>query len=336
MAYTMKSMKNTKPQLLIAREYLEEAVRAVNAAKTHINLLTMVMANDDVTEPLIDALCAAAERGVTVNVAVDIFAYAEIGGHLRFHTKVSPQVRPVSQLETRLKASGAKFLWLGQYSLSIFSGRTHSKWLIVDDTLYSFGGVNLFKRGINHADFMLKVHDAKLARTLSHEQQRIAVADRHESVYRSRSLPTAYGTLMIDGGLFGESLIYRRVCALTRQAKRVTYVSQYCPTGTLGRLLKRTDSRLYFNPWNKARSFDQLLIRLGGRLSGHTTAYEHTPYLHAKFMLFELTDGQMVAICGSHNFSHAGVWLGTREIALETQSPDILQQLQRFLNDCIA
>jgi len=43
----------------------------------------MIIVEDEATRALIDVLCHAAERGVSVTVAADMFTYTEIGGHFR-------------------------------------------------------------------------------------------------------------------------------------------------------------------------------------------------------------------------------------------------------------
>lgn len=74
-------------------------------------------------------------------------------------------------------------------------------------------------------------------------------------------------------------------------------------------------------------------IRLGMFVSGHTTLYTGSRYLHAKCMIFDMKDGRRIAITGSHNFSNVGVALGTREIALQTENPEVISQLENFITD---
>lgn len=332
----MISMPSTTPQLLLAEEYLVNAIQAVQKAKNHIYLLTMIITNDEVIEPLIDALVEASKRGVTVNVAADIFTYAEIGGHFKLNTQHSPRTKPATTLKKRLQKAGVAFRWLGRSSTSILNGRTHCKWLVVDDTVFSFGGVNLFAGGIKSNDFMFKLVDADLAQILIDAQTRIIKADRNNRLQHSRKKPISVGTLYLDGGILGDSMIYRRACALTKKSESVVYVSQYCPTGRLGRLLKQTNNKLYFNHWNKTTSINALTIRIGSFLSGHQTLYNRAKYLHAKVIIFKLHDGKKVALTGSHNFSHGGVWLGTRENTVETDDPKIISQLERFIEEHVA
>jgi cardiolipin synthase len=141
---------------------------------------------------------------------------------------------------------------------------------------------------------------------------------------------------LIDGGLFGDSIIYRRACSLAKKSKRVILVSQYCPTGRLARYIKNAESsELYFNHWRKAKWLNRLIIRLGMFFSQLTTGYHRRPYLHAKFIIFELKNGKKVAISGSHNFLNGGVLLGTREIAIETTDKAIIKQLEKFFIDYV-
>jgi cardiolipin synthase len=296
----------------------------------------MVVADDSSTDELIDALSEAAERGVSVEVAADIFTYGELGGFF-FPTRYrSKQSRATTQMSRRFKKSGVKFTWLGRSRATVFSGRTHAKWCMVDDTVYSFGGVNMYQKGIEGNDYMFKIDDGILADKLVDEYHRLARADAGDYSYRSHSFKHGADTVLIDGGFIGDSIIYRRACKLATEASSVLLVSQYCPTGKLGRLLKDTDCKLYFNPPANASALNRIVIRTGVFFSGHKTLYTKSRYLHAKFMIFTMPDGRKVALTGSHNFVHGGVLLGTREIALQTENPQTVAQLEDFCRNYVA
>lgn len=325
-----------KAQLLLPNDYLSDATDKITHATTRVCLLTMIIVDDEKTNLLIDALCAAAERGIPVTVAADMFTYTEIGGHFRFNTRRSKKVRHLTTMQHRLQKCGVTFRWLGAVASSLINGRTHSKWLVVDDYVYAFGGVNLYSLGLCNVDFMLGMKDTLLADHLAAEEHHILQADHDAHAYRSHKFGDDTTQVLIDGGFSGDSIIYRHACRLAAKASAITYVSQFCPTGKLGRLLEKTDSTLYFNPWNQATSLNALAIRMGSALSGLKTCYRHKEYIHSKFMIFTLADGSKRAITGSHNFSAAGVWLGTREVALETSDPHIIKQLERFVAKHIA
>lgn len=324
------------PKLLLPLEYVADVTKHIKNATHRVSLLSMVVADDSSTDELIDALAEAAQRGVSVEVAADIFTYGELGGFF-FPTKYrSRQSRATTRLSRRFIASGVKFTWLGKSRATIFSGRTHVKWCMVDDTVYSFGGVNLYQKGIDCNDYMFKIVDEELADKLVDEYHRLAKADAGDYSYRSHSFSHGLDSILIDGGFIGDSIIYRRACKLADEASRILLVSQYCPTGKLGRLLQKTDSQLYFNPPSNATRLNRLVIRVGMYFSKNATLYNKSRYLHAKFMIFDMPDGRRVALTGSHNFVKAGVLLGTREIALETENPQTIKQLEDFWRDYVA
>ncbi len=324
------------PKLLLPVAYVKDVTKHIRNATRRVSLLSMVVADDSSTDDLIDALSEAARRGVLVEVAADIFTYGELGGFFfptRYRTK---QARATTLMSRRFTKSGVKFTWLGRSRTTIFSGRTHVKWCIVDDTVYTFGGVNMYQKGINGNDYMFKIDDDTLADTLVAEYHRLIRADAGDYSYRSHGFKIGADTVLIDGGFFGDSIIYRHACALTAEATSVLLVSQYCPTGKLSRLLKTTDSHLYFNPPANASPINRAIIRTGMFFSKHTTLYTKSQYLHAKFMIFDMPDGRRVALTGSHNFVLAGVLLGTREIALQTENPQTIKQLEDFWRKFVA
>lgn len=319
------------PTLLPAADYLPEATEAINNAKTRILFMALMITNDNVTDKFVEALGNAAERGVEVVVAADLFTYGELGGHfvpLKFFTKES---RGTTAMVRRLKSKGVKFDWLGRFSATPFTGRTHIKALVIDDVVYSFGGINLYgKEVLSNADYMFRCKDERLADDIVHECSQITKADRSNYAYRSHKFNYGDNLVLTDGGFQGDSIIYRRACELARKAEKILLVSQYCPTGKLGRIIKQKDTKLYFNRPELASPINRAVIGIGTFFSGHKTLYTRNNYLHAKFIIYTMPDGSKVALTGSHNFVYGGVLLGTREIALETKDPKIIKQLEKF------
>lgn len=327
---------NTAFQLLHAKDYVADAARTVRRAKHRVYLMTLVLIDEDQTHDLLEAIRDAAKRGVDVVVAADYFTVTEHGGFSAIRL-VKNRVLGARRLEQSFEHAGGRFEWLGRDSMSLYSGRTHSKWLVVDDICYSFGGVNLYNLGVESTDYMLKKTDPVVADQLAYEQLRIMTASRRRHAYRSHSLTIPTGRILIDGGFVGDSVIYRRACSLVAQAKSVVYVSQFAPNGRLGRRLKRGGASLYFNPWQQADGFNgRLFIRLSAFLAGHKTLYRKKQFLHAKFLLCTMPDGRKVVLTGSHNFANGGIWLGTREIALESSDPALVNQIEQFFQREIA
>lgn len=305
-------------------------------ATDRIYLISMVIADHDLTHELIHELEQAAKRGIKVVVAADVFTYGEVSGGFLPVRYYSRGVKETNHMVKALKKAGVHFSWLGRARMTVFSGRTHSKWCVVDDTIFGFGGVNLYGEGIDNVDYMFRLKNATLADRLVQEQQRIQTAERKSSNYPSVAYEYNGSTVLIDGGIIGQSVIYRRAIELAEKATRITFVSQYCPTGKLSRILKKKDVNLYFNRPLQAESLNRIVLRAAIFFTGLKTQYKNARYLHAKCIIFTMKDGSKVAITGSHNFAYTGVLLGTREIAMETSNPQVIKQLETFIKKEVA
>ena len=179
---------------------------------------------------------------------------------------------------------------------------------------------------------MIRLTNRELAEQLFTQHLRMLRADLSGHALRHHTLKIDnQSTALIDGGLIGDSVIYRRACDLANQATTITLVSQYCPTGKLNRILRSKGATLYFNHWRNAAWVNKVIIQIGMTLTHQQSLYSHNRYLHAKFILFTMPGGKKIAITGSHNFMFGSVILGTREVALETSDPVIIKQLEHFL-----
>lgn len=323
-------------KLISPTQYVREAAEAATKATTRIYLMSMVIADHEATRPLISALEKAAERGVEVVIAADIFTYGEVSGGFLPFRYYSHGARTTNRMVKTLKKAGVKFHWLGRGRITLYHGRTHSKWCVVDDTLFTFGGVNLYDEGIQNIDYMFRHTDAKLADRIVEEQKRVQKAELRSNNYPSVAHEHGDMNVLIDGGIIGQSVIYRRAVELAEKAAHITFVSQYCPTGKLSRILKKKPTTLYYNRPLQADGLNRIVIRIGQFASGLKTSYTKARYLHAKCIIFTFEDGSKAAITGSHNFAYTGVLLGTREVALETRNSKIIAQLETFIKNEVA
>src|SRR5690606_20413716 len=191
------------------------------------------------------------------------FTFKELSKSARGFSYFQSQLREMRKTKQRLERSGVSVRWLGQFGATLFSRRTHIKWSIVDDTVYSFGGINIHKNEMQNIDFIFKTDNQRLAERLSAEHELVISTDKAGRAYPSHTFGVDKGAVLIDGGRMFDSTIYKRACNLTEQAERVVFVSQYCPTGKLSRLLKHKPSKIYFNRWqNVDEKFSSLLIRI--------------------------------------------------------------------------
>lgn len=323
-------------KLISPTQYIREATEAVQKATKHVYLMSMVIADHESTHPLIVALEEAAKRGVKVQVAADIFTYGEVSGGFLPFRYYNRGTRDTNRMVKTLKRAGVSFHWLGRGHITVYSGRTHSKWCVVDDTIFTFGGVNLYEEGIQNIDYMFRYKDEILAERIIQEQIRVQKAENRQNNYHSVAYEHGDMTVLIDGGIIGQSVIYRRAVELAEKAAHITFVSQYCPTGKLARVLKKKPVKLYYNRPLQAEGLNRIAIRAGQFVTGLKTSYKKARYLHAKCIIFTMKDGSKVAITGSHNFAYTGVLLGTREIALETRDPKIIAQLEKFIEKEVA
>ena len=327
-------IKKKNPVLLIAEDYVPDLASKINAAEQRVNMIaTTFRADDERTENVIAELeHASSERGIPVSICADSFTYLEPKEFILRSPRRQPS-RAVSamKLERRLKKSGIAFRWLGQKANVLMTGRTHSKWSVVDDIVYACGGVNMDHESLTNIDYMFRFENKELADKLSAEQYRIARADKHGGSTRNSKLKLdEQSTVLIDQGLPTNSIIYKHACSLAERANNIVLVSQYCPTGRLNRILKHKNAKLYFNNWRNASIINKLFIKFGTITSQQKTLYRHQRYLHAKFIIFTMPDGEKVALTGSHNFMRGSGIMGTREIALETSNPDVIKQLEAF------
>ncbi len=321
-------------KLLLPKDYIRDLIEKINQAERRVLMIALVITDDESTSELISAIERASLRGVQVSVGFDVyFTYREIEVTASRLGGIRKQLGRMRAMRKRLASSGAEVRWLGMFGMTLFSRRTHIKWTVVDDTVYSFGGVNLYSAGITNNDFILRVNDWAIAESISAEHHRVIATDRAGVGYNSHSIEQPPHRILIDGGKVGDSIIYKRALELSRSAKAITYVSQYCPTGRLGQAIKHhPKAKIYFNPWQNATDpLNRILIRCSVFINHIQTSYQRDSYLHAKFMIFTHQDGSKTAISGSHNFVAAGGLLGTREVAIETTDKAVISQLEVFV-----
>jgi len=319
--------------LLLPHEYVADATRLIRQAKRHVYFMCLIVEDDGETSEFIDALEGAARRGVKVDVAADAFTYGDVAGAFLPKFYRTKRRRESNRMARSLTEAGVRFTWLGTSRWRPLRGRTHIKFCIVDDVVYSFGGVNLYDKGVNNVDYMFRIHDAAFAKRLAKVYKSLRKSRLQNHPHKSFSIKLGLCRVLVDAGRVGDSIIYRKACKLAKKAESIVLVSQYCPDGPLGRLIRRTPHELYFNPPDNATGFNKALIRMGMLLSRNRTLYRKSQYLHAKCIIFDLGDGKKVAMTGSHNYSYGGVRLGTREIALVTKDRDIIGQLERFCDE---
>lgn len=321
-------------KLVTSKRYSTVVVDAINNAQKRVFVLALIIQQSKDTTEIMTALTRASHRGVDVQVMADFSTYSYTHGH-KPSTIYAKSMRVATDMVNRLRSSGAHFTWLGMQQPFVFAGRTHSKWIVCDDQVFAFGGINLYADFKQDHDFMFMFESAELAELITTEHRSIQAASTVDAAYLSSSIDTTYGTVLIDGGIPFDSLIYRRSLELIDSAQSVLMVTQYCPTGKLAHKIKDIPYSVYFN--HPSRDLlTNALITTGKKLSGIINSYTGSSYIHAKFMIVTHKNGSKTAITGSHNFISYGGILGTREISLETTNPRIIAGLELFYTKYIA
>lgn len=324
------------PQLMLPLDYVKLATKLVKQAQQRVYVVCLNINRCSETNKLIDEILKAARRGVDVHIGADLLTFICDHDSSVASRVVGRDMVETSKIRAEFLQAGADFNWLGAQRVPWVLGRTHSKWTIIDDDVFAFGGVNLGHAGImERTDYMFHFKSAKIADRLSTEQRLIESPDPERRLLDVNA-KVSFGNILIDSGKFGRSGIYRHATKLAKDADKLLVVSQYCPTGRLGKIIKKKNTKLYFNPKGSANDMiNNVMIGSKVTTSIQENLYTRERYLHAKFMIGTMPDGTKRAITGSHNFAAISGRAGTREIALETTQPEIIEQLEAFYENYI-
>ena len=134
-----------------------------------------------------------------------------------------------------------------------------------------------------------------------------------------------------------QSIILEQACAIVRGAKRVWYVSQFAPSGQLARLIRQSKTEIV--AFNTARTATSLLDTVGYRVLNYCfqayNQYQGDRKIHAKYIVAEQADGQLISLTGSHNFNATGVQFGTQETAILTYDQSLGRQLISYAQQLV-
>lgn len=327
--------------LLPSTAYYRSLQKALNRAKRRIYIHAMIVAWTPGMDQLLPVISAALDRGVQVHIIGDRYTklYLRLWNRFERSAGRARTWEETAKQNTQLQQKGATITYIEKIKpFNPFAGRCHSKIIIVDDTIFSFGGINFgdqdLRSDMPNLDFMLTTTDAPLANYTATLLDMLA-DDKGAVPNRKHSLDEQT-TLLYDGGAPKRSIIYDTACRVVARAQTIYYVSQHPPSGRLGYLIAQKQNRCYFNRIGKGDfplNLPFLVDKLRYRLVNH---YQKSPYIHAKFILTEEADGSRHLITGSNNFSWSGVQLGTKEIAIHSTDAVLWEKLYRFLEDTVA
>jgi hypothetical protein len=315
-------------QLIEPKAYCQALLRDIPKSKKRIVLAAMIIVWGEHTAPILTAIKEAAKRGVEVQILLDNYTRLPILYGLTPRRSRGERLRHTFQLLEEISRLGGDVYYFGKIGVPPQKGRCHVKITVIDDVSYSFGGINFMDQSLTYVDYMLASSDPKIADCLEQLVRRIGTMK--PPLLDGEVAVDTHNTILFDGGRPGHSIIYERACELASQAKKIYYVSKTTPSGELTTFMHERDSVYYFNrpqnisaPESWAQSFDQQRYRIPNSYTGKEN-------LHAKYILFELHNGNRAILSGSNNFSYRGVAYGTQEIALQSTDPILWQQLHDF------
>lgn len=324
--------------LVGAHAYYPELTEAMDRAKKRILIHAMNISWNGSLAPIADVLHQALDRGVDVTLVGDIYSkFDDTIDRLSGNRAIHKGWRHTQRVNKGLQAAGARIDYLGTLGLNPFRHRCHSKVTIVDDTVYTFGGINFFDKAKQWHDYMLRV----AANASFADSMESLVSDIVGGRLLDHDMTTeldAHNKMIFDIGVPGMSAIYSAACDLVQGARKVWLVTQYPPSGKLCKALDATNATCYFNRLQPQFASFPTNLAIAIDTFRHPTKnhYRKQQYLHAKFILAEMQDGSKQLLSGSHNFSYRGVRYGTKEIALLSSDEHLWQQLYGFLQHEIA
>ncbi|HEY5668267.1 MAG TPA: phospholipase D-like domain-containing protein [Candidatus Saccharimonadales bacterium] len=315
-------------RFITATDYLAALQQVLPLAKKRIVIHAMVLLWQPHTETLLPLLRDALERGVELRIVGDLYS--------KFHSNMPKFVRGdhgprwghTLAINSELQSLGAHVTYVGKIGLNPYKQRCHSKITIVDNHVYSFGGVNFYSGAFTFHDYMLTTTSKTLADRL---YSLVCAIEKYPRMTDFADPIDEENTLLFDGGSPGSSAIYKTACEVVATAKKVYYVSKMCPSGELAKLINKTDNACYFvRPAQDDLPANLALIVDRARF-GITNRYKGKRYIHAKFILTEDNDGSKHVISGSNNFSWRGIAYGTKEIAIHSTDEKLWQTFYNYM-----
>jgi phosphatidylserine/phosphatidylglycerophosphate/cardiolipin synthase-like enzyme len=323
-------------KLFSSKDYYAELLHLIPAAKRQIVIVAMQLAPGPRVNTIFDMLEQAAKRGVDVQVIADTYSWQYMyRTKLRGSNKSDPRPSAMRDIFAGLQSAGVNISFIGKLGINPFKGRMHAKYTVVDDVLFSFGGVNFHDEAFtSYIDYMFRIENGKLMNFLAVLTKKI----HSDGPFNNLELQIDKNNqVLVDGGRPKKSAIYELACELAKDAREVCCVSQMCPSGELANLIRKTNNyHCYFNSARRASTPTNISIAVDSARYRIHNSYQKAAYLHAKCLLFIMKDGEKRLITGSHNFSWRGVAYGTKEMALYSKDPKMWQKLYDFIQNEVA
>jgi len=302
-------------QVLTTEDFINDLHHRLASARERIAIQLMTFDGDAAGLAVAEALLAAAERGVAVQLLIDSFALRFVSDQLATSHEVSDEYALTLDMYDRLAEGGVNVRFTNPNGpLRLFSlARNHKKLVIIDDIAY-LGGINISDHNFAWHDFMVRVLDGDI---------RQALLDDFEATFA--------GIRRVSSGpVVTNKALEETFDQMVRGAQhRVIVASPYAVDWRLPQLLERAtapDKQVIVATENNFRYLQLItpyvthrLVEAGARLF----AYER--FSHAKFVL---ADDRL--LIGSSNFGRHSFWCN-QEIGLVIDDPVFIEAFSKAL-----
>jgi len=348
-------------------QFVADFANIAATATQQVAMQTMQFENCDATRPIFLALTAAKERGVpTVDFLYDRVAlrHLHLGksqsfslGRIAVHIGDKPALKQAFHerelLVGVLESAGITNPDNRKRGQNRHMSHDHVKLAIVDDTAW-FGTMNLRASDFDMSNFMMKVTDPTCVAILK-DIYRLAEGDETEGD-KAFILQKHEGSddtvVYLDEGEKGRSIIYDKSVAMAQSLEpgdSFILIGQWPPVpimyGDIAKILhQKTTSGVHgtylmspedeLHPSRRAsRMLQKRVKKMESIEENNMEAINLSRKTHAKAFLVVRGNGDREVLFGSHNFTRFTVRNGTRELAMWSKNPAIVDQLQQFLAD---
>lgn len=322
--------------------YYRDLLWHIHATKSGGRILLTTMTLDP-SEPLVlellEGLAEAAQRGVRVVFAYDAYNYLihpltkrpgplYVWGRLPLHP--TGYYATIDTLAEHLQKSGAHVHITNlpdRPRRNPFSGRSHIKTAIVDNTVY-IGGCNLSRH--SDIDLMTRLEHAGTAdwlfKTMKSAVGSKSIRESLNDKDRKRIIDDST-ELLLDAGVPGQSVIYDEALDFIDAANEWLVITcQFFPNSKTATRLLAAHRRgvhvkiLYNHPYKHSGLQHKVLqsfVHERERLRMPKSFFEHQLHRDNEFIHAKVIASDAGAMVGSHNYVVAGVKFGTAELAFK-------------------
>lgn len=326
-------------KILTSKKFLDELIFQVGSAEKRVWIQTTNLEYTSYTEKLFHEMENAQNRGVDIQFTYDSYSdYTTAERPILLLGKKNNTKHKIDRNELLqridrktghniIRTGSSNFRYLPLRGLL---GMNHRKIFIIDNFLY-IGGVNLGSNDLQRNDLMLKTNNRGIVSAGEKVYEDNSKNDKADKTYHCDK----NNELVVDAGNAGVSRTMELVKSeVETEQESIIIVSQFPASGDLLRKLNHAQKRgvrvsIVTTPQTSVRKVKNLASMATGLSIPQIPIIEYPEPLHTKLILF----GRRKAIIGSHNFDEFLVRLGTKEISLVSTQPELLSQVEAYLQN---